>query len=130
MPKINPAYKDPNYLPFPTPIPDESTTIESPENEAGEEVGENEEPKAEEEAEADADAEDDKASDEAMDQGDDEELNFEGDSIQLAQDKIISELIPLRDDQYESADTYFSLQLHANYSQRKGSRRPLFVQAR
>lgn len=24
MPKINPAYKDPNYAPFPTPLPDDS----------------------------------------------------------------------------------------------------------
>ncbi|PCG91025.1 Bromodomain [Penicillium occitanis (nom. inval.)] len=95
MPKINPAYNDPNYTPFPTPIPDQNETTETPENENGEENGDNEE----QNADADADADDDKASDEAMDQGEDEELNFEGDTIQLAQDKIISEMIPLRDDQ-------------------------------
>lgn len=92
MPKINPAYNDPNYIPFPTPIPDQNEITETPENEDGEEDGDNQEDNAE------ADAEDDKASDQELDQGEDEELNFEGDTIQLAQDKIISEMIPLRDD--------------------------------
>lgn len=96
MPKINPAYKDPNYAPFPTPIPDQNETTETPENEDGEEDGDNQE----EDAEADTDAEEDKASDQELDQGEDKELNFEGDTIQLAQDKIISEMIPLRDDRY------------------------------
>lgn len=108
MPKINPAYNDPNYAPFPTPIPDQNESTGTPENEDGEEGGDKEEENAE------ADAEDDQASDEAMDQGEDEELNFEGDTIQLAQDKIISEMIPLRDDQYVSAFA-FSFKIHANF---------------
>lgn len=124
MPKINPAYNDPNYTPFPTPIPDQNETTETPENENGEENGDNEE----QNADADADADDDKASDEAMDQGEDEELNFEGDTIQLAQDKIISEMIPLRDDQYVFP-TYLFSKFHTNFQQRKGSRRPLSLQA-
>lgn len=103
MPKINPAYNDPDYAPFPTPIPDQNEMTETPENEDGEEDGDNEK----QNADADADAEDENASDEAMDQGEDEELNFEGDTIQLAQDKIISEMITLRDDQYVFAPICF-----------------------
>ncbi|EED15997.1 polybromo-1, putative [Talaromyces stipitatus ATCC 10500] len=95
MPKINPAYNDPNYTPFPTPIPDQNQTTETPENDA-EEDGDNQEQNVE--GDVDADAEDAQPSDQALDQGEEEELSFEGDTIQLAQDKIISEMIHLRDD--------------------------------
>ncbi|OKL56705.1 hypothetical protein UA08_07846 [Talaromyces atroroseus] len=93
MPKINPAYNDPNYVPFPTPIPDQVQT-QAPSDEDADGQDQN--------ADAEIDAEDEKSvqpSDQALEKDEQEELNFEGNTIQLAQDKIISELIHLRDEQ-------------------------------
>lgn len=97
MPKINPAYNDPNYVPFPTPIPDHTETAEAVENNDGQ--GEDDQNQAAD-VDVDTNADDAQPSDQALDQNEDEELNFEGDNIQLAQDKIISEMIHLRDDRW------------------------------
>lgn len=98
MPKINPAYNDPNYVPFPTPIPEQAETQTSANNDEG---LDGQEENAD--ADADADAEDEKSaqpSEQALEKDEHEELSFEGDTIQLAQDKIISEMIHLRDEKY------------------------------
>lgn len=134
MPKINPAYNDPNYVPFPTPIPDHNLPQEqtqTPEKNYPEDIDSHNV-----DADADAEAEDDKSaqpSDQALEKGDEEDLTFEGDTMQLAQDKIISEMIQLRDDRY----AYLLIAIQppillryeiANFYQRERSGRPFPLQ--
>ena len=111
MPKINPAYKDPNYAPFPTPLPDESVKQED------------EDAIESHRASPVADAVDSDTKDKpslilhgpstpkeegrtrrrssatpgvlrAADAGE----SFEGNTFQHAQEKIVSELLDLQDD--------------------------------
>jgi chromatin structure-remodeling complex subunit RSC4 len=86
MPKINPAYKDPKYTAVPTPLPEEVS-----------ENGNHADPDGETNQE-----EEDLVSTQASQavEGDQQEESFEGDSIQLAQDKILSEMIHLKDPEY------------------------------
>ncbi|KAH8701158.1 putative polybromo-1 [Talaromyces proteolyticus] len=83
MPKINPAYKDPKYVAVPTPLP--------------EEVSQHDEP-AHVDSDNDQGAEDD-ASPEVAEGDNQQSESFVGDGIQQAQDKIISEMIRLKDDE-------------------------------
>jgi hypothetical protein len=91
MPKINPAYKDPKYIAFPTPVPENVW-----ENAEDEDEESREDQKAEESVAAspwqdsNGTPSDDRV---PADEG------FEGDTIQDAQNKIISELIHLKDSQ-------------------------------
>ncbi|KAK2784505.1 hypothetical protein FQN51_004067 [Onygenales sp. PD_10] len=86
MQSINPAYKDPDYVPFSTPLPEEDEEPPGPENEeaAGDQVTE----------------EGEKASAQqtpATEGTDNPDYNFEGDSFQSAQEKILSGMIRLKD---------------------------------
>ncbi|KAL1961601.1 hypothetical protein VTN77DRAFT_1401 [Rasamsonia byssochlamydoides] len=91
MPKINPAYKDPKYVAFPTPLPDELP--ENPNNEGMDRQDHQDVEGAVLSTPRDSHptppAEDNIHS----------ESSFEGDSLQEAQDRIISELIQLKDSQ-------------------------------
>ncbi|KAJ9192076.1 hypothetical protein DTO164E3_6741 [Paecilomyces variotii] len=87
MPKINPAYKDPKYVAFPTPLPDEAPgDEEAAEPDASPKESPDEQQKSKQRSSSAAFGKDDK-----------QQTNFEGDSLQTAQDKIISELINLKD---------------------------------
>ncbi|KAL1960755.1 hypothetical protein VTO42DRAFT_6585 [Malbranchea cinnamomea] len=103
MPDINPAYKDPNYAPFPTPVPDseeegqtepaeeadaqepeaeESTAQETPQ---GRRQSSNRPSTAERGVDADATTND----------------SFEGCTLEAAQEKILSEMIRMKDEDGE-----------------------------
>lgn len=84
MPKINPAYKDPKYTAVPTPLPEEVSENDNHADPDGE-------PNQEEE---------DQVSPQASQAAEGKEESFEGDSIQQAQDKILSEMIHLKDPEY------------------------------
>ncbi|GAD92639.1 conserved hypothetical protein [Paecilomyces variotii No. 5] len=87
MPKINPAYKDPKYVAFPTPLPDEEPGDEgTAEPDASPKESSDEQQKSRLRSTSTAIGKDDK-----------KQSTFEGYSLQSAQDKIISELINLKD---------------------------------
>jgi chromatin structure-remodeling complex subunit RSC4 len=98
MPKINPAYKDPKYVAFPTPLPDEPTKN-------SEDVADGQDSDSISEAAAASTSQrgtprtgDDQISSSPPFTGDHSQpRSFEGDSLQDAQDRIISEMIHLRD---------------------------------
>lgn len=117
MVKHNPAYKDPNYIPFPTPVPDKD-----PENDT----------KHEENAEVDAEGETDPedivekprrlmtlhgpsaekeesrrraSSTPAVQDAADAGESFEGNTFQQAQEKIVTELIQLKNEECVHVDT-------------------------
>jgi hypothetical protein len=92
MPKINPAYKDPKYVAFPTPVPEDV----SEKNAEDEDVESREDQKAEELAVASPWQDSNGTPSDDRVKADD---GFEGDTLQDAQDKIISELIHLQDSQ-------------------------------
>ncbi|KAL1867575.1 hypothetical protein Plec18167_008575 [Paecilomyces lecythidis] len=87
MPKINPAYKDPKYVAFPTPLPDEE-----PGDEGAAEPNVSPKESSEEQQKSRL-----RSTSTAIGKSNKEETTFEGDSLQTAQDKIISELINLKD---------------------------------
>ncbi|OJD13549.1 hypothetical protein AJ78_06009 [Emergomyces pasteurianus Ep9510] len=94
MPEINPAYNDPNYAPFATPLPEEDAD--------GKGDGENQSP--EPENEADAGGEEGKKSatqtpalDMPVESDENETFNFEGETFESAQEKIIAGMIRLKD---------------------------------
>ncbi|CRG92211.1 Protein polybromo-1 [Talaromyces islandicus] len=95
MPKINPAYKDPKYTAVPTPLPEEVEALENG-NHADSGVEANQE-------------EEDHVSTQASQavEGDQQEEGFEGDSIQQAQDKILSEMIHLKDPEGQEVGSPF-----------------------
>jgi chromatin structure-remodeling complex subunit RSC4 len=92
MPGINPAYKDPNYSPFPTPIPSlpSNSDIEAAgsvkaEEDTSEAVSLTRRPPGHPRAVS------------APEDNNQSKDDFEGTTLQAAQDKIISELIQLKD---------------------------------
>lgn len=91
MPKVNPAYKDPKYIAAPTPLPEEvpeDTTNAGPDDETNQE--------------------DDQVS--TAEGGDQQqEEGFEGDSIQQAQDKIVLEMMRLKNPEYVSTFSWLYL---------------------
>lgn len=87
MPKINPAYKDPKYVAFPTPLPDEE-----PGDEGTAELNVSPKESSDEQQKSRL-----RSTSTAIGKSNKEETTFEGDSLQTAQDKIISELINLKD---------------------------------
>ena len=102
MPKINPAYKDPNYAPFSTPVPESEgdESVEPAEEDANQPAEPEPEPEAEERPKSrsrtanrasttDRDADTVASSDDSF-----EGLTFEG-----AQEKIISKMIRMKDDE-------------------------------
>lgn len=113
MPKINPAYKDPKYTAVPTPLPEEVS-----------ENGDHVEPDGE------PDQEEDPASPQASQAAEGEEESFDGDSIQQAQDKILSEMIHLKDPEYVKSTCRFfdPSKSTANSSQRARSRVSIYQQ--
>ncbi|PGH13124.1 hypothetical protein AJ79_03831 [Helicocarpus griseus UAMH5409] len=88
---INPAYKDPDYAPFATPVPEEE--------EEEEEQEKSEEPEGAEDAEEEEkeSAQQTPAVDQMIDSNDDENFNFEGETFESAQEKIIAGMIRLKD---------------------------------
>lgn len=89
MPKINPAYKDPKYVAFPTPLPEEASPDSEGEgkNPASSKASPDEPQKSRLRS----------GSRSAVEKNNHPPISFEGDSLQSAQDKIISELINLKD---------------------------------
>ncbi|PGH10068.1 hypothetical protein GX51_00335 [Blastomyces parvus] len=92
MSEINPAYNDPNYAPFATPIPEEEDA--DAEN-APPETGNNEADAAD--GERKKSTTETPALDQAVDPNDNENLNFEGETYESAQEKIINGMIRLKD---------------------------------
>ncbi|KKZ65328.1 hypothetical protein EMCG_08844 [[Emmonsia] crescens] len=92
MPEINPAYNDPNYAPFATPIPED--------DEDGQEENRSPEPEDEEDAGGEEEnqfATQTPALDQVVESNDNENFNFEGESFESAQEKIIAGMIRLKD---------------------------------
>lgn len=99
MHKLNPAYGDPNYVPFSTPVPDlEESTSErsSPKPESQHEDGGIE---SVEVGQTDIKKQ---LHDSTTEPSGDITQTFEGDSFEAAQERIISELIRLKDAEYGS----------------------------
>ncbi|OAX84494.1 hypothetical protein ACJ72_01135 [Emergomyces africanus] len=94
MPEINPAYNDPNYAPFATPLPEEDaegkgdSENRSPEPENEEDDGGEEEKKS---------ATQTPALDVPVESNENETFNFEGETFESAQEKIIAGMIRLKD---------------------------------
>ncbi|KAL2005009.1 hypothetical protein VTN00DRAFT_2859 [Thermoascus crustaceus] len=100
MPKINPAYKDPKYVAFPTPIPDEvsnDNANEDVENQELEDAGQAEASSTSRRQTPRSGNGRPLSSTPLVDDHTQSEAGFEGDSLQSAQDKIISEMIRLKD---------------------------------
>ncbi|PGH18514.1 hypothetical protein AJ80_04484 [Polytolypa hystricis UAMH7299] len=94
MPKINPAYKDPDYVPFSTPIPESHE--ESPEPLISKELSET--PEDKEESAAEERSVKTPVLDHETDAAESLTPSFEGDSFEAAQEKIISEMIRMKDE--------------------------------
>jgi hypothetical protein len=100
MPKINPAYKDPNYAPFATPVPDAdgdgqgADYADAPPADPDPEPEPSERPQSRSRSNRLSTMERDTDGDGDGDQG------FEGLNFQEAQEKIISEMIRLKDAEY------------------------------
>lgn len=92
MPTINPAYNDPNYAPFATPIPEEDGDDE--ENHQSPEVGNVEDAGGEEEKKSTTET---PALDQEDEANDNEIFNFEGETFESAQEKIIAGMMRLKD---------------------------------
>lgn len=92
MPKINPAYKNPKYVAFPTPLPNKL-----PENPSHEGVDRRDHQDMEGETVLSAPR--DSHSTPPAENNVQPESSFEGDSLQEAQDRIITELLHLKDSQ-------------------------------
>jgi chromatin structure-remodeling complex subunit RSC4 len=92
MPKINPAYKDPKYVAFPTPLPGELRDNPSHETMDGQD---HRDMKGATTLSASPDL---RLTLPPDDHGQSED-SFEGDSLQEAQDRIMTELIRLKDSQ-------------------------------
>ncbi|KAL1972139.1 hypothetical protein VTN31DRAFT_7358 [Thermomyces dupontii] len=88
MPSINPAYKDPNYVPFATPIPEEASVKR----------GKGEDDAAKDHSKGDGAVGDAQETPAENEDAKEEDEGFEGKTLQEAQDKIIMELIHLKDD--------------------------------
>lgn len=101
MPSINPAYKDPNYVPFATPIPEE----------ASEKRGRSEDSAAKDQSKGDGEeaAGDAQGTPAENEEEKEEDEGFEGKTLQEAQDKIIMELIHLKDDEFVAHVPVFQL---------------------
>lgn len=89
MPSINPAYKDPNYVPFATPIPEEASVKR----------GKGEDDAAKDHSKGDGAVGDAQETPAENEDAKEEDEGFEGKTLQEAQDKIIMELIHLKDDE-------------------------------
>ena len=81
MPKLNPAYKDPKYVPFPTPLP--TTTEDMPRRGT---------PKKPLNGHA-------TGSTPAAEDGEKANYGFGSDTFQNAQERIVNEMIALKDDE-------------------------------
>jgi chromatin structure-remodeling complex subunit RSC4 len=96
MPKINPAYKNPKYVALPTPLPDEGT------NDASNIVPNKQErepatsPTSTRRTSKSGDSQVARLTP-PMEDHSQSEGSFEGDTLREAQDKIMSELIHLKD---------------------------------
>ncbi|KAL1982309.1 hypothetical protein VTN96DRAFT_1467 [Rasamsonia emersonii] len=100
MPKINPAYKNPKYVAFPTPLPNKL-----PENPSHEGVDRRDHQDMEGETVLSAPR--DSHSTPPAENNVQPESSFEGDSLQEAQDRIITELLHLKDSQGRYVATPF-----------------------
>ena len=107
MKDINPAYRDPNYQSFPTPLPGEEEAVTANSNDEDDGTGHEEEKHktqlrlrlgapsaAKEEGQRRA------TSTPAVQSVTDAGESFEGNNFQQAQEKIIAEMIDLYDDEW------------------------------
>lgn len=103
MPKLNPAYKDPNYAPFPTPLPRETRgtsqmagAASAGKNGAGRESTAHEEKAASQRGTPKA--LNGKAATPAAGESGDANYGFGNDTLQNAEDRIVNELLALKDE--------------------------------
>lgn len=108
MPKLNPAYKDPNYVPFSTPLPDGEDEEPSFEEPIAEETPTH--PVADDSELRDGRSESTKrvtASDAENEAGQDNPQTFEGETFQGALERIVVEAIRMKDSEYGPSHILF-----------------------
>lgn len=108
MPKINPAYKDPNYAPFSTPVPEseEEESVEPAEG-ADAQPAETEPEPVERRKSRSQTANRPSTTDRDVDAAGTSEDNFDGLTFEAAQEKIISEMIRMKDAEYATLWLHF-----------------------
>jgi chromatin structure-remodeling complex subunit RSC4 len=99
MPKINPAYRDPKYVAFPTPLPDEPTRNSEDVRADNQNSDDGSEAAAPSTTRRGTPRTGDSQGSQPAPllESHNQPGGFEGDSLQEAQDKIISEMIHLKD---------------------------------
>lgn len=120
MPKLNPAYKDPNYVPFSTPVPEDieetlksisdrpSVQPDNDEHKQPEEISVRRTPKSIPTPGTNNIA----VSEPDIDSVENANGSFEGDSFESAQERIISEMIRLKDEEWGFSCTLLMLFLY------------------
>src|SRR5437667_8529614 len=107
MPKLNPAYKDPNYVPFSTPVPDDTEEHPGSINDRPSVQPDNDEQKQQDESSVrqtpksmpTPGASNITVSEPDIDSIENANGSFEGDSFENAQERIISEMIRLKNEE-------------------------------
>ncbi|KAK2759063.1 hypothetical protein FQN54_003162 [Arachnomyces sp. PD_36] len=101
MPKLNPAYKDPNYVPFPTPLPREAMGGSEATGDVDMDThgnGENHATEKPTPQRATPKAPNGTAATPAAENGADNNYGFGNDTLQNAEDRIVNEMLALKDD--------------------------------